>query len=298
MTLALSTHALTRRFASGGGIEDLNLEVPAGSLYGFVGPNGAGKTTTIRLLLGLLRPQSGDIVIGGQPASRSARAALGALIETPSVYGHLSGYDNLEVTRRLLGKPRSAIDALLERVGLRHAAGQRAGEYSLGMRQRLGLALTLLAEPSVLILDEPANGLDPQGIADLRLLLRRFVSEDALTVIVSSHLLSEVEQVATHIGVLYRGKLRFQGSMAQLQSRSSPYVTLTCDRPEEAAQWLVAQGISATVERARLRIVSPHPAHEINRLVVAAGFLVNALATERPSLESMFFDLTQMRAGA
>lgn len=298
MTLALSTHALTRRFASGGGVEGLNLEVPTGSLYGFVGPNGAGKTTTIRLLLGLLRPQSGDIVIGGQPASRTARSALGALIESPSLYGHLSGHDNLEVTRRLLGKPRSAIDAVLERVGLRHAAGQRAGEYSLGMRQRLGLALTLLAEPSVLILDEPANGLDPQGIADLRILLRRFVNEDALTVIVSSHLLSEVEQTATHIGVLYRGELRFQGSMDELQSRASPYVSLSCDRPDEAAQWLVAQGISAEIEGARLRIASPHPAHEINRLVVAAGFQVSALATERPSLESMFFDLTQTRAGA
>ena len=298
MSFALSTRALTRRFSSGGGVEVLNLEVPTGSLYGFVGPNGAGKTTTIRLLLGLLRPQSGEIFIGGRPASRAARASLGALIESPSVYGHLSGYDNLEVTRRLLDKPRAAIDAVLERVGLRRAARQLAREYSLGMRQRLGLALTLLAEPSVLILDEPANGLDPQGIADLRALLRRFIADDGLTVLVSSHLLSEVEQTATHIGVLYGGELKFQGSMDELQLRSRPSVILTCDRPGEAVRLLGSRGIGGVVENARVRIDAAHPPHEINRLLVDAGFAVSSLATERPSLESLFFDLTQATNGA
>ncbi len=295
--LAIESTKLTRRFPQGGGISGLDLAVPTGSLYGFVGPNGAGKTTTIRLLLGLLRQQSGAVLIDGAPASRTTRAKLGALIESPSVYGHLSGYDNLDVTRRLLDKPRAAIHAVLDRVGLRYAAHQRASDYSLGMRQRLGLALTLLAAPSILILDEPSNGLDPQGIADLRVLLRSFVAEERMTLMVSSHLLSEVEQTATHIGVLYRGELKFQGAITELLAKARPLVYVGCDRPTEAAALLHGAGIDAVQVDSRLRIDSAVPPHVVNRRLVDAGLRVNELISERPSLESMFFGLTQAAEG-
>jgi ABC-2 type transport system ATP-binding protein len=293
LALALETRALTRRFDFGGGVGPLDLAVPRGSLFGFVGPNGAGKTTTIRLLLGLIRAQSGQILIDGSVADRQSRSKLSALIESPSLYGHLSGYDNLDVTRRLLDKPRASIDAALERVDLRAAAKQRAGEYSLGMRQRLGLALCLLGDPQILILDEPANGLDPQGIADLRTLLRRLVTEDGLTLLMSSHLLSEVEQVATHVGVLHRGELRFQGDIGELRQRARPTVRIHCSRPDAAAALLRERGIPARLVDGRLAIDADIAAHTVNRGLVEAGFEVYALDSVRPNLEDLFFGLTQ-----
>ena len=172
---AIRTQGLTRRFDSEHSIIDLDLLVPAGGVYGFRGPNGSGKTTTIRLLLGLLRPQSGSIALFGKPAARIGAHALervSALVDSPSLYPHLSGRDNLEVTRRLLGAPRTRIDAALERVGLRRDAQRKVAHYSRGMRQRLGLALALLNEPRLLILDEPGNGLDPAGTLDMRVLVR------------------------------------------------------------------------------------------------------------------------------
>ena len=292
---AIRTDALTRLFPAGQGVRGLGLEVPAGSIYGFLGPNGAGKTTSIRLLLGLLRPQEGTIHLFGERLDdrRAALRQVGALVESPSLYGHLSGRENLEVTRRLLGAPASRIDWALARVDLVGAANRRVREYSLGMRQRLAIALALLGAPRLLVLDEPSNGLDPAGIAELRRLLRG-LADDGITIFVSSHLLSEVELVATHVGVLHEGRLRFQGRLQELRTRVRPRLLLRCEPVLRAADLLARAG-----ELPHLRPdggleleLHQRDAAAINRLLVEHEVAVSQLQLQQPSLESLFFDLT------
>ncbi len=297
---AIQTRGLTRQFAGGFGVDSLDLNVPVGAIYGFLGPNGAGKTTTIRLLLGLLRPQAGSIHLFGKaltPNRRKALAMVGALVESPSLYGHLSGRDNLEVTRRLLDLPRARIDAVLERVGLLADGGRRVRDYSLGMRQRLAIALALLGEPRLLVLDEPANGLDPSGILDMRQLLRGLAAEGT-TVFVSSHLLSEVEQVASHVGVLQAGRLRFEGRLEELRGRVRPRLLIRCADKLRAHSLLNGLGEDVSwldADTLVLAIGARGPA-EINKALVEHGIAVEHLAREHASLESLFFDLTVDRA--
>jgi ABC-2 type transport system ATP-binding protein len=291
---------LTRQFPGGFGVNELDLNVPVGAIYGFLGPNGAGKTTSIRLLLGLLRPQAGSIALFGRPLTpnrREALAQVGALVESPSLYGHLSGRDNLEVTRRLLNLPGIRIDAVLERVGLTSDAGRRVRDYSLGMRQRLAIALALLGEPRLLILDEPGNGLDPSGILDMRQLLRGLAA-DGITVFVSSHLLSEVEQVASHVGVLQAGRLRFEGRLEELRGRVRPRLLLRCADNPRAHSLLTGLGEAVSwldTETLVLDLGSRTPA-QLNQSLVEYGLAVEHLAREHASLESLFFDLTVDRA--
>jgi ABC-2 type transport system ATP-binding protein len=292
---AIHTHDLSRAFPGGQGVDGLNLDVPAGSIYGFLGPNGAGKTTTIRLLLGLLKADRGEVSLLGEPLlpSRHALRRVGALVESPSLYGHLSGRDNLEVTRRLLGLPKARIDAVLARVELAGDAHRRVREYSLGMRQRLGIALALLGAPALLLLDEPANGLDPAGIADLRRLLRELAAEGT-TIFVSSHLLSEVELVATHVGVLQAGCMRFQGPIEELRARVRPRLRIRCEPALRAAELLVRLGEQVDLDDDGSLSVDAagRPAAELNRLLVEHGVAVRELQPEQASLESMFFGLT------
>jgi ABC-2 type transport system ATP-binding protein len=296
MELALQTHALSRRFAGGHGVHDLGLAVPAGAIYGFLGPNGAGKTTTIRLLLGLLRPDAGEIRLLGErfdPGHRGVLARVGALVENPSLYPHLDGRANLEVTRRLLGLPAVRVDEVLERVGLAADAGRRVREYSLGMRQRLGIGLALLSRPKLLVLDEPGNGLDPAGTQQLRGFLRELVATEGLTLFLSSHLLGEIEQLATHVGVLDGGRLRFQGPLAALRERARPALLLRCDDPSRAIRVLVEAGEDpALAEDHALRLWPRLPVSELNRRLVAAGVAVTHLALEPVTLERLFFELT------
>ena len=293
---AIHCRGLTRLFPGGHGVRDLDLEVPAGAIYGFLGPNGAGKTTTIRLLLGLLHPQAGEIALFGHALARNRAAALaqvGALVEAPALYGHLSGRDNLEVTRRLLGAPKARIDAVLERVELREAGDRRVREYSLGMRQRLAIALALLGAPRLLVLDEPGNGLDPAGIVAMRQLLRG-LAVDGITVFVSSHQLGEVEQVATHVGVLRAGRLCFEGRLEELRGRVRPRLLLRCGDNARARAVLAMQGCSTSWRDADTLVLGLEgrtPA-QVNHLLVGHGLEVEHLALEHPSLESLFFDLT------
>ncbi|MBE3575102.1 MAG: ATP-binding cassette domain-containing protein [Firmicutes bacterium] len=207
---AVETVELTKSYGSHKAVDGLNLQVPTGSVYGLLGPNGAGKTTTLKLITGLLRPGQGAVQLFGKPWQRAALARVGALIETPALYPNLTGAENLEVHRRLLGLPRQRIDEVLGQVGLQDAAGKRAGAYSLGMKQRLGIAIALLGSPELLILDEPTNGLDPIGIQEMRELIRSFHAQ-GITLIVSSHILAEVQQVVTHIGIIAGGRLHYQG---------------------------------------------------------------------------------------
>ena len=293
--LAIRTRTLSRVFPAGHGVHALDLAVPRGSVYGFLGPNGAGKTTTIRLLLGLLRAQRGEIEVLGQAQRGAPLSGVGALVDAPSLYPHLSGIDNLEVTRRLLGEvPRERIAQVLARVDLADDGGRRVREYSLGMRQRLGLALALLARPSLLVLDEPSNGLDPAGIQDMRVLLRSLVRDDGLTVFVSSHLLSEVEQVADHVGVLHLGRLRYQGSLSALRDSLPSVLELRCDDPQRAAEMLEALGWKVRRDASDLLHVqgSIQSDSDINRQLVEAGIAVSQLHRPPVSLEQAFFELT------
>ncbi len=296
MSAAIETRGLSRRFPGGQGVHGLDLQVPAGAIYGFLGANGAGKTTTIRLLLGLLRADAGDVHLLGHPLHpdrAGALAGVGALVEHPSLYPHLSGRANLEVTRRLLGLPAARVDEALARVGLREDADRRCREYSLGMRQRLGIALALLPRPRLLVLDEPGNGLDPAGTRALRGFLRELVAQDGLTLFLSSHLLAEVEQVASHVGVLDAGRLRFQGTLDELRARARPRLRLRCDDPVRARALLLAAGEDlgmATDEGLAWWPALPVP--EINRRLVEAGIAVGHLACEPVTLEGLFLDMT------
>jgi lantibiotic transport system ATP-binding protein len=315
----IETSSLTRRFGKMMAVDRVDLAVPRGAVYGFLGANGAGKTTTIRLLLGLLRPDEGTISILGSPLSRGGRAGwrergpggegpgggavrrgdlrrrIGSLVESPSNYPHLTGRENLEVVRRLQGTDPRRIPAVLSRMDLAADADRPVRQYSLGMRQRLGLAMALLSEPELLILDEPTNGLDPAGIQEMRELVRRLPGEDGITVFLSSHLLHEVEQIATRIGILRAGSLLFQGTPAELHGRLQPALTLEVDSPEKAARVLAADGWAfepAAPGRLRVSAQDGLAAARINALLVAAGLAVSHLALERPSLEDIFLSLT------
>lgn len=301
--LAIATCDLTRTFPGGQGVSEVELAVPEGTLFGFLGPNGAGKTTTIRLLLSLLRPDKGQIELLGEPLTRRSRAALrqvGALVETPSLYSHLTGRDNLEVTRRLLDLPRARVAELLELVDLSGAADRPVRQYSLGMRQRLALALALLPAPRLLVLDEPANGLDPAGIQALRNLLRRLVHERGLTVFLSSHLLSEIELLATHVAVLHRGELLFQGPLDALRQRSRPKVAIRVSSPETARALLSRAGFEPDIPVMEngdqlLLAAGPRVASDVARLLIEGGVELHELVTTAPSLEALFFELTDGR---
>jgi lantibiotic transport system ATP-binding protein len=297
--LLIATAGLTRRFGAETAVDHIDLEVPAGSVYGFLGPNGAGKTTTIRMLLGLIRPTAGQVRLFGQDLRGNRLEVLrrvSALVEAPSLYPHLSGRENLEVSRRLLGLPKPAIGRALELVGMSAAADKLVRSYSLGMRQRLALALALLPEPLLLILDEPTNGLDPAGIREIRELVAALPREHGITVFLSSHLLGEVEQVATHLGIIHRGKLLFQGRLAELQARRKPHLALGLDQPDRGRNILDENGwqvLPSSNGVLHVAAATPAEAARINRLLVEAGLAVSHLSLEQSSLEDTFLTLTQ-----
>jgi ABC-2 type transport system ATP-binding protein len=294
---AIATHDLSRRFGALAAVRDVNLEVPRESVYGFLGLNGAGKTTTIRMLLGLLRPTSGTVVVLGSAMPRDRMAVLGrvgALVETPTTYPHLTGAENLEATRRLLGAPRDRIARSLDTVGLTDAADRLVREYSTGMRQRLGLALALLGQPPLLILDEPTNGLDPAGIQQVRELIRDLPRRLGVTVFLSSHVLAEVAQVASHVGIIHRGCLVVQRRIAALLE--GRLLRLGLRDPLGARARLVALGWSVRDGEESTLLVearTPEEAMAVNDAMVRGGHGVFHLALERSSLEHVFFAATR-----
>ena len=293
---AIETFGLTRTFGAVAAVDKLDLKVPQGSIYGFLGPNGAGKTTTIRMLLGLLRPTAGSILVNGIGLSSERREFLrgiGALVEMPSLYAHLTGRENVEVNRRILDVPVAWAEEALALVKLTAEANRPVREYSLGMRQRLGLALAWLARPSLLILDEPTNGLDPAGARDLRQLLRQLVTESGVTVLLSSHLLGEVEQIADHIGIVHRGRLLFQQELAGWRQRASS-LQVRVDKPTAAAGWLRANRWSAIEQNDRtltVEVETELDISHINRGLVAEGIGVFGLHRSQETLEEMFLRL-------
>jgi ABC-2 type transport system ATP-binding protein len=296
-TSAIEIHDVSKTYGEVTAVRSLNLNVPVQSVYGFLGPNGAGKTTTIRMILGLQRPDRGELLLFGEKLQDDRQDLLrriGSLVETPSLYPHLNARENLEVHRRLLGLPSRAIDEALETVDLLSAARRLVRTYSHGMRQRLGIACALLGNPELLVLDEPTNGLDPNGIHEIRGLIRSLPKTRGITVFLSSHLLSEVEQVATHFGILALGELQFQGTKHDLRQRLQPVLAIEVDRPDDARVLLTNAGYSVRFEAQRI-FVEPTPKFapaEINAMLTQARLSVSHLAMEAATLEDVYLELT------
>ncbi len=299
--LAIETTDLSHTFtAAQRALNRVNLRVPTGAIYGFLGPNGAGKTTTLRLLLGLLRRQQGSIHLFGHPAD-TRRADLfrriGSSIESPSLYSHLTAVENLRIWQLAFGCPKPRIERALRLVGLEGTGRKSVAQFSLGMKQRLSIAVALLHEPSLLILDEPTNGLDPHGILEVRDLLVRLNWEEGTTILVSSHLLSEVERLVTDVGIIHRGAMVYQGSMAgmaELQPCEGETLFVTND-DRKALELLRAAGKAVRHEEGKLRMpaVSPAEAGRLNRELISSGIDVHELTTERPGLEQVFLRLVR-----
>jgi ABC-2 type transport system ATP-binding protein len=295
--LAIETKGLNYHFGNQKVVDDLSLQVKRGSIYGFLGPNGAGKTTTIKILLNLLKSPAETVFIFGQELNTNRIASLkrmGALVEQPAIYGHLSGKENLYNRCILLGVKRSRALDLLKLVGLSDAANKKASQYSLGMKQRLGIALALLADPELLLLDEPTNGLDPNGIIEIRNLMVELTTKHDKTILVSSHLLSEIERTATHLGIINKGKLLYQGHIKGLQELNKPTLLVQVEQLDAAAVFLSKKGIEASIAGNCLELpyTSTAESAKLNALLVLNGFDVSALQLQKKDLEHLFLDLT------
>lgn len=294
MDIVIGSQGLTRRFGARTAVDGLDLRVRAGTITGFLGPNGAGKTTTISLLLGLLKPSAGTAeVLGLPPGHPAALARIGALVESPALYDHLTGLENLEITRRIRDLPSQELDRVLSLVELTREARRPVREYSLGMRQRLGVALALLGRPDLLILDEPTNGLDPAGIQDMRELIRRMPVETGASIFLSSHLLAEMEQVAQDVVVIHRGRIRYQGPMGEMGGEDTETLSIRVDATDRAIQILAAMGTPATAQGDLLLVQAPaSEAPRIAAHLIGAGLALYELTPRKPSLEARFLAMT------
>nr|WP_218652816.1 ABC transporter ATP-binding protein [Paenibacillus sp. 79R4] len=294
--MVIQTKGLTKKYRARAAVNQLNLEIKKGDIYGFLGPNGAGKTTTIRMLLGLIKPTSGSISIFGRDLRKDKLAILkriGSLVEYPSYYGHLSAIDNLEALRRILDVPKSRIDEVLEIVSLTSEARRPVKGYSLGMRQRLGIAASLLGNPEMLILDEPTNGLDPSGIHEIRELIKRMPEQYGITVLVSSHLLSEIEQMAGTVGIIREGQMVFQDTISNLQMKASHHIKLVVSEPESAL-WLARDlGSIGGLEENTLVFPDMQDARiaALVKRLVENGHDIYRVEQERKSLEDIFMQV-------
>ncbi|RZL17885.1 MAG: ATP-binding cassette domain-containing protein [Pedobacter sp.] len=297
--LVIETRELTYNFGSQKVVDNLSLQVTKGSIYGFLGPNGAGKTTSIKILLNLLKSPADTVFLFGKEINAhriESLKRLGALVEQPAIYGHLSGKENLINRCILLGLKKSKATDLLQLVGLTEAANKKASNYSLGMKQRLGIALALLSDPELLLLDEPTNGLDPNGIIEIRNLMIDLATNHGKTILVSSHLLSEIEKIATHVGIINKGKLLFQGTIHELHDLSKP--TLEIETPDVvgASAFLTTQGyvlIGSESKKISLLFKSAEESARINAMLVNNGYQVSSICPVRKDLEHLFLDITK-----
>ena len=307
---AVQTRGLQKSYGGRIVVDDVDLHLPTGVVSGFVGPNGAGKTTTIRMLLGLVRPSAGSGHVLGQSIARPTHylPQVGALIEGPAFTPSLSGADNLKVLARAGGLPTGRVGEVLERVGLGDRGRDAYKAYSLGMKQRPGLAAALLPQPRLLILDEPTNGLDPAGIVQVRDLISSF-RDEGMTVFVSSHLLAEIEQVADHLVMIQQGKLVFQGPVKELVAAQVPELLAVPERPEDVdlvADIAAALGWPTDLADGVVRVQMPanldqfqhaERATELNRRAHAVGVTLSRLEVQRPTLEQAFFTVTGTDSG-
>ncbi len=297
MTLAISVNNLTKIYGERTAVSHASFDVPLGTICGFVGPNGSGKTTTIRMLLGLIKTSGGSAEILGQSIKHPERylPRVGALIEAPAFYPALSGYENLNVLAKLGGFPKERIQGLLEKVGLGDRADSKFKTYSLGMKQRLGIAAALLPNPELLILDEPTNGLDPAGIHEIRELLRKLASE-GITAFVSSHLLSEIEMISQYLVMLREGKVIFFGKTKDLLLQQQPVILARGSKKSDLTKLRALaekHGHQASIIDGAVHIIAPAKwAAEFNKIAFKAGITLASITAVLPSLEETFFEMT------
>ena len=302
MQYVIETKRLCKTYGGRTVVHNLDLHVPQGCVYGFIGPNGAGKSTSMKMLLGLVHPTAGSVALLGRTLTERTRLELlrqtGSLIESPSGYLHLTAQENLEIVADLKGVPYKDIDRVLEIVHLQADRKRKVGQYSLGMKQRLGIAMALLGSPKLLILDEPTNGLDPAGIQEMRSLIASMPQTTGATVLISSHLLGEIEQMVDQVGILNHGRLLFEGSLQQLQKHSRGGILLRVLDAPKAAAVLQQQGVKATApaDQPDTLQLPPLPDEALAALVCTlaeSGVGVVGLTAQTKSLEDIFLSLTQ-----
>lgn len=298
METVIKTISLTKQYGKKTVVKDLDLNVTKGSIYGFLGPNGAGKSTTMKMILGLAKPTKGSIEVLGKALNQDNRLSIlkntGSLIESPAYYGHLNGRENLQLICMLKQIQEKEIDRVLKIVHMENQQTKKVSQYSLGMKQRLGLAAALLGNPKLLLLDEPTNGLDPAGIQEMRELICTLPENYNMTVLISSHLLSEIDQMATHVGIIDKGELIFQDKLSNLHEHSCSRIRLRTTDDKKAALALKQTGISVVFENNSLFINT-----DSDEIIVKAGYILYGqnigllrLEEEQKSLEDIFLNLT------
>ena len=294
--MIITTENLSKEYDGVYRVQDLDIRVKEGDIYGFLGPNGAGKSTTMKMLLGLVKPTSGTIEIMGKLFNEKNRKGIlqsvGSLIEAPSYYGHLTGHENMELIRRLLDLPQKNIDEAIHIVRLENQMNKKVKNYSLGMKQRLGIAMALARKPKLLILDEPANGLDPAGIEEIRELIKTLPSKYGMTVMISSHILSEIDQMATIIGIINQGSLIFQERMSVLDEQRKPQILLKTSDDETAYRLLVKLNPQRTLDGLQLGALTNEQTGAVVRELCSNNLSVYRVEEHRESLEEIFLTLT------
>ena len=302
MQTVIETKALCKQYGPHTAVDHVELHVPQGCVYGFIGPNGAGKSTTMKMLLGLIHPTAGRVRLLGQELTEKSRLPLlrqtGSLIESPAGYLHLTAQENLEIVADLKGVPHKDIGRVLDIVHLTQDRNRRVGQYSLGMKQRLGIAMALLGSPKLLILDEPTNGLDPAGIQEMRALIRNMPTSTGATVLISSHLLGEMEQMVEQVGIIDHGHILFEGPLTELQRHSRGNVTLRLLDPAKAAPILRANGLTAHSDSCVVTLPPLQDAllADLVQKLAACGAGVVELTPRTKTLEEIFLSLTSEEA--
>ena len=302
MQTVIETKALCKQYGPHTAVDHVELHVPQGCVYGFIGPNGAGKSTTMKMLLGLIHPTAGRVRLLGQELTEKSRLPLlrqtGSLIESPAGYLHLTAQENLEIVADLKGVPHKDIGRVLDIVHLTQDRNRRVGQYSLGMKQRLGIAMALLGSPKLLILDEPTNGLDPAGIQEMRALIRNMPAATCATVLISSHLLGEMEQMVEQVGIIDHGHILFEGPLTELQRHSRGNVTLRLLDPAKAAPILRANGLTAHSDSCVVTLPPLQDAllADLVQKLAACGAGVVELTPHTKTLEEIFLSLTSEEA--
>ena len=298
MNNIITTTDLCKEYDKTMRVKNLNLEVNKGEVYGFLGPNGAGKSTTLKMLLGLVKPTNGKIEILNKEFNDKNRISIlkniGALIESPSYYDHLTGLENMRIMQKLLNAPSKNIEKALEIVRLQNAKDKKVRNYSLGMKQRLGIAMAILNFPKLLILDEPTNGLDPSGIHEIRELIKSFPKKYGMTVIISSHLLSEIDMIATEVGIITEGKLVFQDKLEKLHERGESSILIKSDNLNTAKNILDINGIDSKIKDGYLVLgnIKDDVVSRINSFLVNSGVNIYRIEKNQKSLEEIFMELT------
>lgn len=297
MSEIVVTENLSKRYGRTFSVKNVNLTVHEGEIFGFLGPNGAGKTTTLKMILGLTKPTKGNVKVFGKDFAKNRSYILsqtGSLIESTSYYAHLTGLENMLIIQKLRNVSDNLVAEALKIVRLEKAKDKKVKDYSLGMKQRLGIAMALVTFPKLLILDEPTNGLDPAGIGEIRELIQSLPKKYGITVLISSHLLSEIEQIATSVGIIHEGEMIFQGSIDSLKSRSRPTIIVKTGNNRYAQEFLFTKGFSPSIQGDRLVFneITDAQVIQINKLLIDANIDVLRIEEEKKTLESIFLEMT------